>query len=29
MELSTKESNTVWYERTLLGASFFSGVSQQ
>ena len=30
MELdSKKDSNTVWYERTLLGASFFSGVSQQ
>ena len=29
MEHSKKDSNTVWYERTLLGASFFSGVSQQ
>ena len=29
MEHSKKDSNTAWYERTLLGASFFSGVSQQ
>ena len=28
-QYSKKDSNTIWYERTLLGASFFSGVSQQ
>ena len=28
-QYSKKDLNTIWYDRTLLGASFFSGVSQQ